>query len=352
LSSRDEKFAYRDSRADVQRTRFIRSALLVAYAQAARSLGLDPFRMLRKAGLPVGALDHPDYRISAERVGILIEDSAKAADCEDFGLIVGRSFKLSMKGPLGLLMREQPTVRQAVEALKRYLRYQNDYVEIRTELHAAGLWFSPVLLGGRGRAERHMVELTLAMYVQSLRALLGDEWKPQAIAFAHHPPKDLGPYIRALGPVEFEAGSMGLLLTEADLATPIPDADPDMAHEIARFIEAGAVPGAPASMSETISDLILRLLPSGHCSVEQVAQHLGVDRRTVHRRLSAEGQSFTGLLESARRELATEQLKHGDAPLTVVTSRLGFSSLSTFSRWFRQTYGIQPSEFRRLAHDV
>jgi AraC-like DNA-binding protein len=159
----------------------------------------------------------------------------------------------------------------------------------------------------------------------------------------------VAPYAAALGPVEFRARSTGFLLTEAELATEIPAADPDMAREIARYIEASATPGPAATMAEKVTDLIVQLLPTGQCSVDLVAQHLGVDRRTVHRRLRAEGHSFSSLLESARRELATEQLRHGDEPLSVVTARLGFSSLSTFSRWFRQTYGIQPSEFRRLA---
>jgi len=309
--------------------------------------------MLRKAGLPVSALDHPDYRIPADRVQTLVAESATATGCEDFGLMVGQAFKLSMKGPLGLLMREQPTVRQAVEALRQYLRYQNDSVEIRTETTEEGaIWFSPVQLGARGGGGRQMVELTLALYVQILRTFLGEAWTPSKISFSHRPPKDLSRYPAALGPVTFGAESTGLLLTRADLDTAIPDADPDMAREIARFIEASATPGQPASMSETVSDLIVRLLPGGHCSVDLVAKHLGVDRRTVHRRLRAEGQSFTGLLESARRELVTRQLKHGHEPLKVIRSQLGFSSPSTFSRWFRQTYGIQPSEFRRLAHDA
>jgi AraC-like DNA-binding protein len=72
----------------------------------------------------------------------------------------------------------------------------------------------------------------------------------------------------------------------------------------------------------------------------------------VHRRLAAEGKSFTQLLDNARREVATWQLRHGDQPLGEVTALLGFSSPSTFSRWFRQAYGIQPSEFRRLTHDA
>lgn len=39
--------------------------------------------------------------------------------------------------------------------------------------------------------------------------------------------------------------------------------------------------------------ILLVLLPSGQCSIDQVAQQLGVDRRTVHRRLEREGTTFT-----------------------------------------------------------
>ena len=122
-----------------------------------------------------------------------------------------------------------------------------------------------------------------------------------------------------------------------------------MAREIARFIEASAVRQG-ASASEMVSSLILRLLPDGVCSIDRVAQHLGVDRRTIHRRLAAEGKSFTKLVETARRDVATWQLSHGDQPLSEVTALVGFASLSTFSRWFRSAYGMQPSAFRRLAH--
>jgi hypothetical protein len=70
--------------------------------------------MLRRAGLPVAALDHPDYQIPADRVQALLADCANSAASEDFGLLVGKAFRLSMKGPLGLLMREQPTVRESL----------------------------------------------------------------------------------------------------------------------------------------------------------------------------------------------------------------------------------------------
>jgi AraC-like DNA-binding protein len=322
---------------------------MIAYADAARSLGLDPYHMLRRAGLPVAALDERDHRIPADRVQRLIADSARAASCEEFGLLVGAAFRISMKGPLGLLLREQPTVGKAADALRAYLRYEHDAIEVRLEPADDGEMVIPVLLSSSMRASRAMNELTVAMYVQVFRDLLGPGWAPARVCFAHAAPPDIAPYQRRLGAVEFYAGLNGFQLTAADLATPLLRSDPGLAREIARFIEASAAPGAVTTV-ERVSTLIQRLMPRGECGVDEVARHLGVDRRTVHRRLAAEGASFTKLLERVRREAAADMLRHSDQPLGELTARLGFSSLSAFSRWFRSAYGIQPSEFRRLAH--
>jgi AraC-like DNA-binding protein len=326
-----------------------RSAILSAFAEAARSLGLDPYHMLRRAGLPVAVLDHPDHMAPVDRIQALLADCAKAAKSEEFGLTVGAAFKISMLGPLGLLLREQPTLRDALKALSRYLRYQDENLELGLEPRGEGLMVVPRLLSARTRGSRQMVEMTLAMVVQIVRDLLREPWRPLQVAIAHPPPHEPHAYAKVLGPVEFGAAFTGFLLTGDELATRFPRADAQIARELTRFIEASTLP-ASASMSETVRVLILRLLPGGECSVDRVAEHLGVDRRTVHRRLAAEGRSFTQILEASRREVASWQLRHGHQPLSEVTTLVGFSSLSTFSRWFRQAYGIQPSEYRRQKH--
>jgi AraC-like DNA-binding protein len=305
--------------------------------------------MLRRAGLPVAALDDPGQQIPVDRVQALLADCAKSAASEDFGLLVGAAFRLSMKGPLGLLMREQPTVGGALEVLQRYLRYQNDNADVRTEPRSGGVAVILSLISPRTRASRQMIDLTVAMYVQIFRGLLGDDWSPRCVALSHPGPDDRQPYEALLGKVKFGRPANGFFLTDRDLATKLPEADPQMARELARLIEASAPPPS-ATSAEAVGALIRSLLATGDCSVDRVAQHLGVDRRTVHRRLAAEGSSFTQLLDEARREIASHQLTHTDLPLTEVTTLVGFSGLSTFSRWFRQAYGMQPSEYRKLSH--
>jgi AraC-like DNA-binding protein len=254
-----------------------------------------------------------------------------------------------MKGPLGLLIREQRDVRRALEALRHYLSYQNDNVEIRVEPVADGVMVSPALLSQATRSSRLMIELSVAMYMELFRALLGADWRPAEVCFAHAAPADMAPYERQLGRVRFGAKTNGFVLTNQDLATPLPQADEGLASEIARFIEATGRPRA-TSVVEQVAGLIHRLLPQGACGVDEVARQMGVDRRTIHRRLAAEHASFTQILEEVRRRMAADLLEHGDEPLGAITRQLGFSSLSAFSRWFHNAFGIQPREFRRLSH--
>jgi AraC-like DNA-binding protein len=305
--------------------------------------------MLRRAGLPVAMLEHPDHMAPVDRIQNLLADCAKAAMVEEFGLTVGAAFKISMLGPLGLLLREQPSLRDAMSAFSRYLRYQDENLEVRLELRGDGLMVVPLLLSPRSRASRQMVEMTLAALVQIVRGLLDETWRPTRTSITFPSPHDPRAYADVLGPVEFGAAFTGFLLTGEELATRFPNADAQLARELTRFIKASTLP-ASATMSEIVHVLILRLLSGGACSVDRIAEHLGVDRRTVHRRLAAEGRSFTQILEASRREVASWQLSHGDQPLGEVTTLVGFSSLSTFSRWFRQAYGIQPSEYRRQKH--
>ncbi|HEX7758712.1 MAG TPA: AraC family transcriptional regulator [Caulobacteraceae bacterium] len=346
LSNRDSDFASGDTRADTKLPRFIRSGLLAAYRDAAKAVGIEPTQMLRRANLPQDDQVNPDVPVPEDRVRSLIANTAIAAGRPDFGLLMGLSFRLSMKGPLGLLMREQPTVRKAVDVLARYLKHQTNSVEIQIEEFDGALVFMPILLSPRSRSDRQMIDFTVARYVQIFRALLGEAWTPQLVGLSHAAPDDPSPYYRQFGKVVFDLPQNSVVLTGSDAYAPIARADPDLARELTRLVERSAA-GQAVGLSDRVSELIARLLPSGDCSVDQVAEHLGVDRRTIHRRLALEGATFSGLLEETRREIARVQLLSTDYPLGDVAHRLGFSSLSTFSRWFRGAFGTTARDYRQ-----
>ena len=90
------------------------------YAEVARRVGLEPRRMLGEFGLPQGCLREPEMKVPIDAVRRLLEASAERSGIEAFGLLMAETRRLSSLGPLGLLIREQPTLRLAVEALARY----------------------------------------------------------------------------------------------------------------------------------------------------------------------------------------------------------------------------------------
>ena len=99
-------------------------------------------------------------------------------------------------------------------------------------------------------------------------------------------------------------------------------------------------------MTGKVRRLVLSLLSTGHCSADQVASQLGIDRRTVHRRLVREGSTFTGIFDEVRTGLAVRYLGRRERPVSYVAELLGFSVYSAFARWFRGRFGCSASAWR------
>jgi AraC-like DNA-binding protein len=91
---------------------------------------------------------------------------------------------------------------------------------------------------------------------------------------------------------------------------------------------------------------LVELLPTGEPSPEMVARKLGVSLRSLQRRLTEQGTSYSKVLDDARRELSLSYLDSPHYSLSEITYLLGFAEHSNFSRSFKRWYGISPSDYR------
>ncbi len=88
-----------------------------------------------------------------------------------------------------------------------------------------------------------------------------------------------------------------------------------------------------------------------HWSVEELARETGQSKRSLQRRLGEVGLSFSSLVRLIRVQEACRLLKDSDMPLTVIGFCAGFSDSAHFSRDFRASVGMTPSNFRSLSQD-
>lgn len=325
----------------------IRSASLTGFAAVARSVGLDPASMLPSVGLEPSVLQDPDLRIPVDAVRTLLESSARASGAEDFGLRMALTRNLSNLGPLGLVVREEPTLRAMLDTLARYVRLHNESLFFRVDQTGGVVVISQELFVGRPMPVRQSVELSIGMLHRSLNALLGGQWHPLRVCFRHDAPAKLATHHRVFGgtPVQFDADFDGVVCRASDLERPLPAADPVLARYGRQYLDSLAAP-ADATPRDRVRQLVRLLLPSGRCTIEQVAQHLGVDRRTIHRQLARNGCTFSGLVDDVREEIVTGVLASPRRPLADVSELLGFSAQSAFSRWFRARFGCSATQWR------
>jgi AraC-like DNA-binding protein len=324
----------------------VRSASLTNYAAVAAKAGLDPHRMLREFELPQRCLREQELNIPIDAVRGLLETSAERSGVEAFGLLMAETRRLSNLGPLGLLVREQPTLRLAVEALARYANRLNEALFVTIEDAGEVVVLREELIIGRSGSVRQSTELAIGVVFRVLKTLLGPGWQPRRVCFAHDAPADRSVHERVFGRiVEFGHDFNGVICSRKDLEAPNPNADPMMARYAERLVEAHYA-GQPSDMTSQVRQLVVTLLSSGNCTIDRAAQHLGVTRRTIHRHLSEEGNTFSNIVEAVRRELAARYVKDRQRSLAEVSSLLGFAAPSGFSRWYRREFGESASEKR------
>jgi AraC-like DNA-binding protein len=322
----------------------VRSASLTNYAEVARKAGLDPHRLLSEFGLPQGCLREPELKIPIDAVRRLLEASAERSGVEAFGLMMAETRRLSSLGPLGLLVREQPTLRLGAEALARYANRLNEALFLTIEDAGDVVVLREELIVGGAGPVRQSTELAIGVAFRVLQALLGPGWKPRRVCFAHDAPANRSVHKRVFGRiVEFGHNFNGIVCARKDLDVPNPNADPMMERYAQGIVESHL---AKPDMTAQVRMLVVTLLGTGQCTIDIAAQHLGVSRRTIHRQLSQEGRTFSDIVDSVRRELASRYVIDQHRSLTEVSSLLGFSAPSGFSRWYRRQFRTTPTQRR------
>jgi len=323
----------------------VRSAALTHFAELAAACGLDARTLVAAAGLPPRCLGEPDLKVPAHLVGQLLEQAAAQAGEPAFGLRLAESRRLSNLGPLALLVRDEPTLRRALEALMQHIHVHNEAVAVQVDEFGGLLAVRTELTHDGEGSQRQATELVVGVTCRVLQIFMGAHWHPRLVCFTHAAPPRLTVHHRVLGPaVEFGHEFNGIVCNAADLDAPNPGADPVMA----RYSQSLLAPALARSdrYVDRVRQLIVLLLPRGLCRVEVVAQHLGVDRRTVHRKLVDEDSSFSDLLEAERRALAARYVEGTDRPLTDIAALLGFSAPSVFSRWHAASFGVSAARRR------
>jgi len=322
--------------------RQVRAVSLHNYIEVARFVGLDPYAMLQQVRILPNQLANPEYWLPAGPVRDLLAASAKKSGCESFGLLLADCRTFASLGPLSLLLKHLRNGREMVAEVIEHQHLLNDIINIGMDTSRSNVLLTTEF--APNFCTREVVELTVAILFRVLREALAHAWSPEAIHFRHAAPVERRFHQRVFAcPTEFNSVFDGMSCTAPSLEIPNPNADAEMAEHARQLLQIVSRVRPMQTVSERVRQAIYLLIREQQPTVGGAGRNMYLRPRTLQRRLAQEGTTFGRLLNEVRCDLALRYVESSDRPIIEVAHLTGYSSHSTFTRWFANEFGETPA---------
>ncbi|BBR54858.1 MULTISPECIES: AraC family transcriptional regulator [Pseudomonas] len=305
--------------------------------------------LLARAGIDASELDLPQARVSAEAYARLWRLLARRCNDEFFAMDP-RGLR---SGSLAFLCRAsmaQPTLGAGLETALAFLSLMLE--DLQPSLVRQQSLAEIVINEPRETPRRAFTYFTFWMIVHGVACWLAGRRIPiLAIDLRCAEPPFCDDYrVMFSENLQFDRPRTRMIIAADCLDVPLKRT----AEELQRFL--AEAPGNilvkyrdPASLARRIRHDLLVLDPASWPDAETLARQLCLSASTLRRRLAEEGQTYQGLKDSVRRQLAIQWLADCEVGLGTIAERLGFADSSSFYKAFRKWFGCNPGHYRELS---
>jgi AraC-like DNA-binding protein len=319
------------------------------WVKAAGSCGFTIEPLFRRYGIPSDLVHLESVSVDPLVMEKLMEDCIASSPQQHFPFVLGERFAFDYLPDIETFLATSPTLRDAARVFDWVRTLINPMIDMRLEERGR---LAHLLIDIRAPEERpsrpYFVESLFAAVHKFFRALTREQWQVERLTFRYAPPPYAAEYRKFFGmPVEFRRRENAAVLDGRLLDTPLSGAFPSL-HKQAEYLVEKRLQKLPRRLGlvaaiENVFAEHPELLGQG---IAQVSRRLGLEPRTLQRRLQEQKQSFAELQQHARYRLAMQMLEAGTDDIERISERLGFSDRRSFTRAFQRWNGMSPSEFR------
>ncbi len=310
-------------------------------------LGVPVERLWRRAGLPPAAHLAPERLVPFNAVREFLELTAAEEGLDDLGVRLAHRSGLAGIGAFGRSIVRAPTLHAALEAARYGVVRHNSSAQYWTIVQGDTVRLCRRFAGNE-RDCRQIDLQTVILMIELVRAVAGEDWRPERIEFQ-------------------STGAAGLDGTAAFEKATIDVGRPVTSITFPRFLLARAMPrpatatpgtdgdlgsALPADFLASLEVVITNLLETERLEIEAASNAAGVSVRTLQRRLTDLGASFSELVDRVRFRIATDLLRDDAVKIIDIALAAGYSDPAHFTRAFRRWTSLTPLEYRRTERDA
>ena len=323
---------------------------LATVIDAVAGRGITPETVLERTGLTLAEVRNPNTLTSIGQYLTACENIVAAGAEFADAFAIGSRLHLSAYGMYGYALMCSPTMRDFFDFAVRYQPLATPTVRLgwRTE-GAFAIWrFQEIYRDVMSNEVRtFLIRQQMKMTFTHIRDTAGRDNLPVRAVFALPEDGQSARDERELScPCHYDDGAnelhypIGILEQTPELGNRLTRA---MLEETCdRLIGQSRI---ASGLSGEVYQLLLRA-PNQSASMTSIAEQLGLQERTLRRRLAAEDTSYGEIVDDVRRKLAIEYLQTTRMSVDDVAWKVGFSDSANLRRAVRRWTGKTISEVR------
>ncbi len=331
-----------------------RATKIGIYLKAMKQRGIGARQLLAGTTINPKLVANPEYLISLDQYQRVVANMMALTNNPGIAFSLGDESNLNELGIVGYAMISAKSLRQALDI---WLKYSNSLVGVPINVesfHDVSPGYELVVSSksSAGVFQRFETEELLAQGMRLVEMLTGIKPVVGKVSFSYPKPAHHALYKEVFKcPFEFSAPQTVYRVLEPELDVPIQTMDEELFRVCAEHC--GQVMTSMASTGRLRSQLRSLFLasPGNLPSIASASAALGMSASTLHRQLTTQGQSYQGIKDQFRFDLAKEYLLSGHMAPKQVAHLLGFTSPSTFFRAFKSWSGQTVGQFLE-ARDV
>ena len=328
----------------------VRAAALQGFDGLVRAFGGQPERLIRECGLRPESLRDPESMIPLNSVAELLEEAATGLAQPAFGLLLGGQQDPTMLGQLAVVIQDSATVYHALRTASRYLYLHSPAYDFALDDYGRQLpgcisvRFDVNLEGAV--PQRQLIDGCLSSAHRLTQLLSPIPFRLKGVSLPHSPIAGHADYrSHFCAQVFFEQPYAALHLDREILGTSMQRIKPELRERAIAYV-ASREPANASSVSARVRSALKSTMGANRGTKAEIAGLLGLEPRTLQRRLTAEGETFDGIRNQVYRAAAWRLLRETNIPLSQVAAAVGLSEQSALTRVVRRWFDATPTEIR------
>ena len=304
-----------------------------------------PARVLRRAGLPPDYPANEGRGVTARQVFAIWNAVVAEAARPDLVLYLGKALAHGPFNPAVFAFSCSPNIAVGLTRLALFKPLVGP-IALTVDQDNATLTVSVASTDPATPMPDSFAAFEVVYFLELARTFTAEHIVPLSVALPGSP-ADRAALKKHFGVAADAASAPAIVLAAADAQRPLISEAEELWPSIERDLRRQLLDRQRAApMSARVQHALLEMLPSGQATADAVCRRLHVSKRSLHRHLKNEGQSFQTLLDGTRTELSLRYLANDDLSVEEISYLLAFSDPNSFYRAFRSWTGMTPMAAR------